>query len=897
MTSSTSRLRHLFAGAAILALVPGAAYAQDAKPSKDKDDFDIVVTGTLIRGQQVTGSQTVTVAAQQIEQLGAGTTQEVLASIPQFGSFNQIPVADPRSNALISFGRVNLRSIPGFNKGSGSITLTLVDGHRVAGVGVFEDSVDPDSVPSAILERLDVVTDGGSSLYGADAIAGVANFITKKQFDGIKLDGTLGLGNELTSYKQYNGSITAGKNWSNGGAYISFGYDANSNVTNGDTTWARSGLWSGSTFLPQGTQCLSPVGTSVTKAYIPGYGWIANPAIPGTGTTASGTKCDDFLAQSYFPKQRRYNVFASVYQQISDNIDFRMTGSYTDKRVTFSAYPIGMTTTAQAFPASAAPMTFLTLDAGTAFSFGANSAYRQRLSYNAYSVFNISPEFTITLNKWQVHASANYGESSNHFRNPGVNQTLAQADINAGVFTPATVSSLSATELNNILNWEDATDTKHREFDARVYADGPLFALPGGDAKLAVGAEYQNNRASNRFNTGAIDSVNSTAYRTASQHATSIFGEVSLPVFSMLDLSASVRYDHYSNFGGTTNPTLAAKFKPFEWLSIYGHWGKSFNAPTALDSLAVTSAQYIAGGGLQCSVASPCVDYRPGVASATAGGVVLLTGSSNNLLPQTATEWTLGFDAKPTSRLNFGVEYYNIHLRNLLGSINPANPQVFTVSNPANYAFGNGNTTIATSNPLYQAIVTAANGSTAIAQINANGKGLGEIVDFRVSNVNDIFASGLDFHARLQVPTANAGDFTISLNGNKALETKSTKGPAVDYLQDGLVGSGPTFNASASLGWSLKNWSTNVTVNYSGAYNSLDYANAAVKVSAFTVANLFVGYKFGGEGLLSKSSLRLIVDNVFNRTPQIVQENSPGPLSYKGWTLGRVIKLGATLQY
>jgi iron complex outermembrane receptor protein len=311
--------------------------------------------------------------------------------------------------------------------------------------------------------------------------------------------------------------------------------------------------------------------------------------------------------------------------------------------------------------------------------------------------------------------------------------------------------------------------------------------------------------------------------------------------------------------------------------------------------LAVTTAQFIAGGGLQCTVASPCVNF--GGTSATAGGVVLLTGSSNNLKPQTATEWTLGFDAMPTSRFNFGVEYYNIHLRDLLGSINPANPQVFTVSNPESYAFGNGNTTIPTSNALYQAIVGAANGAQVISQINANGKGLGEIVDFRVSNVNDIFVSGLDFHANLQVPTTNAGDFTIALNGNKALASHSTKGPFVDYIQDGLVGSDSTFKASAALGWALKNWSARVTVNYSAGYNSQDYAGAAVKVSSFAVANLFLGYKFGGDGPLSKSSLRLIVDNVFNRTPQIVQENSPGPLSYKFWTLGRVIKLGATIQF
>jgi iron complex outermembrane recepter protein len=182
------------------------ALAQDEAEGAD----EIVVTGTLIRGIEVVGSQTLTVTKEAITEVGAGSTTELLASIPQISSFNGQFEPNPRGARSNSIARPNLRDLPGADGNSGSVTLALVDGYRITPVGVKESSMDVDIIPSIIIEGVDVVTDGGTSLYGADAVAGVINFRTMRSFEGIMVDGNFGFGTTVSAYKQYDASIVAG---------------------------------------------------------------------------------------------------------------------------------------------------------------------------------------------------------------------------------------------------------------------------------------------------------------------------------------------------------------------------------------------------------------------------------------------------------------------------------------------------------------------------------------------------------------------------------------------------------------------------------------------------------------------------------------------------------------
>ncbi len=210
--------------AAALAAAPGIARAQDASSADEPVSADIVVTGTLIRGASTVGSNEITLGQAKLQETAAQSSNELLASIPQVTNyFNRVPLADLGGAAAVNqiqISRPNIRNISP-NNASSAATLILVDGHRIATAGVNQASVDPDLIPTGAIERVEVVTEGGSSIYGADAVAGVINFITRKRFDGIKIDGHYGTARK---YWQWDAAATAGKIWDTGSAYVSYTY-------------------------------------------------------------------------------------------------------------------------------------------------------------------------------------------------------------------------------------------------------------------------------------------------------------------------------------------------------------------------------------------------------------------------------------------------------------------------------------------------------------------------------------------------------------------------------------------------------------------------------------------------------------------------------------------------
>jgi hypothetical protein len=156
------------------------ASQNEATAEEDKGLQEIVVTGTLIRGINPPGASVITLDSEAITAIGATSTNQVLQNIPQLADFGNTNQQITAVNFQITVDRPNIRNLPGVGTNGGSTTLVLVDGHRLVGEGIKETAPDPNTVPVALLERVDVLPDGGSSIYGSDAIGGVINFITKR---------------------------------------------------------------------------------------------------------------------------------------------------------------------------------------------------------------------------------------------------------------------------------------------------------------------------------------------------------------------------------------------------------------------------------------------------------------------------------------------------------------------------------------------------------------------------------------------------------------------------------------------------------------------------------------------------------------------------------------------
>jgi iron complex outermembrane receptor protein len=872
-----------------------AAEPPAAKPDTAPQDSDIVVVGTLIRGTAAVGSQTISVDSKAITNQGANSTNEVLSLIPQVANaFNGRFEGDPRGvSAGISVNRPNLRNIPSANTTSGALTLVLMDGMRLTPVGVNQASVDVDIIPSAVLEGVDAVTDGGSSLYGADAVAGVINFRTMRKFDGVKVDGNFGFGTTIKGFSQWDGTITAGHSWSSGNAYISVGHSQRDGITNGQTKWANGTVYNAAGVASNTyTQCFSPVGTQI-KYFFYGAGWTNNPAAPGAGTFPIGTACDQIKAATYLPEQKRTNVFASISQRVADNIDFRVTGYWTKRTTELTNYPRGYTTPAQTpvFPTVPAPTIgqIYTILGGTGFSFAPNAAYVNTPTRLGFETWGITPELTIKLGgKWQVRTSAHYGRSTNFQRFPDVNTILAQNYVNSGQLNPLNVAAASPAVINDITNYENAQDTTQELFVLRSVADGSLFALPGGDAKLAVGFEYQVNAANSRLVAGTVGSLAALPYMKSQRNSKSVFAEISLPLASFVDLSGSVRYDSYSDFGSTTNPNIGVTFKPVSWLKVYGHWNTSFNAPTALDDLAIGTGRYVCGlytvGG---TPSQRPTDPLGRDTSKQGTCAFVLQGSSPGLKPQTAKSWAVGFEAKPVTGLRIGSEFYSLDLKNTLGSLNPSILSTYT-TNPDLYTYNVSAATFA--NILSQ----LTNGSALAAQRTSSDIAI--IVDTRTTNLNAAKLEGVDFHVFYDTDTS-FGHLALGVSGTETTRYFLTNGGVVS---NELGHGNARLFVTSFLGWDKGPFSTRLTVNYTGKFHDVATNNLGVSevVNPFVVANLYLGYTFANSGgPLSGTSLRLNVDNLFDEAPQTIRRLNTNNLTYNNWTLGRVIKFGISKKF
>ncbi len=172
------------------------AYAQEAD-SDAPTDGDIVVTGTLLRGVAPTGTNLVGVTREDVLVSGAANANDLLASIPQVGNFMTQPVGTGQFGAPLV--RPNIRNL---GSSGGATTLVLMNGHRLVGAGILQTTADPSIIPPDVIERVEVVPDGGSAIYGSDAIGGVINFITRKSFNGIGANARYGFAEDYKKLRR-----------------------------------------------------------------------------------------------------------------------------------------------------------------------------------------------------------------------------------------------------------------------------------------------------------------------------------------------------------------------------------------------------------------------------------------------------------------------------------------------------------------------------------------------------------------------------------------------------------------------------------------------------------------------------------------------------------------------
>lgn len=919
-----------FASASLIAIATPALAQENQGGSDSEASREIIVTGTLVRGVAPAGTNVVSVAKEAVEATGASTVSQLLQTIPQMGSFNDLQRQLGGGNFVTS-NRPNLRDFPGFTTKGSSATLMLVDGHRVVGMGISVTNPDVDIIPPGIIERVEVVPDGGSAIYGSDAVAGVINFITRKDFKGIEANARYGFGE--TNYHTFDANFTAGHSWDGGNAFISYNYAENSTFYGRDRNFVQFFPANSGYTIPT-TQIECPA--SNVKNLLNGQNY-ATPYAKGAAVANTANQCDLSDPASVYPENQRHTVYAGFSQDISDSIKFDVRGFYMTRKTyqslgifhnTSLIGPTFVTSAATPFPQQSnyftVPGSFFELH-NVSYGWGPDNGQNQRIKLNTWG---ITPSITANLGKsWQLRVLADYGESTTEQHSIKANLSALTNAIKAGLFNPYNVSLSDPAALAAVTNFETYGRTVQKQFNARAIIDGDLATLPGGAIKLAAGVEYLH--ASMQTQRGdAVPGSQSTGFAGQSvngslvipvtpaipvykvgRNVTSLFGEMVVPFFSSenrtagleeLSLSVSGRYDHYSDFGSTFNPKLGLTWKPTPWLKIRGSWGKSFAAPSLADNPQTDPAAltWFNGGTFSFLVPSSVLTANGYPApSASQSGIILL-GSKPGTGPEKATTWSLGADLDPMDGLRLSATYWNIKYRNLIVQAPFTNTSLF---------FSTFGSTSFVVNPTQAQIDAAVNGAASIT-----GSACGPtpscvyvIEDVRKTNLGRFYTDGIDFSVRYRTNTG-FGSVDASIDGSYILgraQSATISSPLISSIENNYS----RLRMRSTLGANIGHLRAQVTWNHSQGYSLSPVVPAAGsfpvqdKVGSYNVFDFFFKYDFPGDSAIMKDlSLTLGINNAFSQDPpewraQQITLNTNGFAN--GNTVGRVVQLGISKKF
>jgi iron complex outermembrane receptor protein len=728
-----NRLAIALAGGLLLPAA-GSVLAQNAPPSaptqttNTKQLQTIVVTGSAIPRVDVeTPSPVTVITAQQIERSGLTTVSDVVRAISADNS-GSIPNAFANGFAAGSSG-VALRGL------TVNSTLVLIDGHRSATYAVADDGqrsfVDLNTIPLAAVERIEVLKDGASSLYGADAIAGVVNIILRTNYKGV--EGTADFGTS-----QRGGGVTRKATFLAGGGdlekdghngYIAVQYQKDSPI------WLRQ------RGFPFNTQDLTSIGGPNLNVGQPGQnsGSVYGSVTPGTlgtpGDITTGTPNAGALAQPLRPCgpnstpttdatgsyclqnfQSLYNQVQPAMEQgglygrftikLNDTTKAYLSASYFEAKTLAPGAPRqiqnstphntnnialppfladGITPNPNnPFPGQSALINYAFGDIPNGFNYD---------NHNARLVGGVSG----TFQDWNYDVTAVVNHTWLHTVQYGfIDYTALLSAINTGSYNFLNPAANDSRTRAALVPGYDKTSTSDLD-SLDLAANRQLWDLSGGSLGLAVGAQFRHEAQNDpTLNPNFQFQGLGNAQTKGTRNVSAAYVEFDAPLLQSLEVDASGRFDHYSDVGNSFTPKVGFKWKPIDWFALRGTYSKGFRAPSFSEN--------------GSSSAQGFINHTPPADFAAAHGnngyvqqysLSVFTLANKNIKPEKATNFTLGVVVQPISWLSASVDYFNIKKTSVIGPADtssalgnyyaglPQSPGVVVVSDKPDPAFPN----------------------------------------------------------------------------------------------------------------------------------------------------------------------------------------------------------------
>ncbi|MGJ3242716.1 MAG: TonB-dependent receptor plug domain-containing protein [Opitutales bacterium] len=614
-------------GLAMLLSLP-VLHAQEAET--EDEPKTVTVTGSRIKRIDVeTPSPVVVITREDLDATGFSTVGDALRALP-YNSGTSLTSVDAGTSFTPGVSSLNLRGLGNNN------TLVLINGRRASPFGAsgfngFQSVFDFNSVPASAIESIEILKDGASAIYGSDAVSGVINIKLRKDFEGMNAQVSVGNTEDTDSLEKQifwmmgtttgDTSIVTTFDYRarNGIAAADIPYFDSPNLSSDPTTntffepipgtdrfdidWRSSRSFPARFVLPVDAGGL-PAGSTVT---LPGLTTNPDPdsVIPITRSNpdqfGNSPGYYNFLgnqegnASNLLPESENWGFYTSATHEITDTLTFDAEVSFRRANTRGNAAPAPLTASDENGDAPGGGLLFPATNPHNPFGEDIVE-FAWRMHSSGPRIFDVRADYPRVVASlegkvgftWTWETGVMWTQSEYTNTNPGtVFDSLVQDALNGVVLDGDLLyANPFGPEDPRVTDYYTGENPQTGKWEVRSYsaeAAGEIFQLPAGPVGLALGTEFREE---------AFDDVRTLANETGDivggsegfgvqgdREVLAAFAEVSLPVTSMIELQGAARFEDYSDFGTTTKPKIAAKFRPFDFLLLRASFGQSFKAP------------------------------------------------------------------------------------------------------------------------------------------------------------------------------------------------------------------------------------------------------------------------------------------------------------------------------
>ncbi len=882
----SAALTHALCASVALGLVAGTAHAQQ---KIDK----IEVTGSSIKRIDGESALPITIITKEdLAKSGATNATDLLQGVAAnaFGYNVSQGVGD---SGQAGFAGVNLRGL-----GSES-TLILLNGRRLANYALNGGAVDINSVPLSAVERVEILRDGASAIYGTDALGGVVNFILKKDYTGIegsyyktKIDKG---GAETEKYTLTVGYGDLSKQRFN--LLASFDQEKTEALPARKREFAKTGIrpdlgfakTSGNTVPANFTfsgNTLGALNTTAAQGCVPGIGtYQVNPATGAAQPTRLNCRYDFTQNLDIFPpSDRKSAVVRGAFQLDADNqifaeyiavntkftfassetpvADFNGQG-YFNFPTTSKYYPTTVTLPGGVVVRPTGPITFnwRAQDAGRRTNVADSDAKR----------FVVGA--TGTLGGWDYNTA--FTRATSDVTDTYVDGWLFASKLNAAINTGA-INIFSATgqdaagnaalQAAKILQPVRIASATTQSFDGKISKE--IMQWGAGPVGAAFGLEFRKEKLDDKpdavqFNGDIQGGGGNYKGSTGTRNVSALFTELNLPFAKNFEGTVALRYDKYNDVGNTTNPKFGFRWNPDKALLVRGSFNTGFRAPTLKDLYAADYNTNTAGNWDDPERCPGNKPIGPFVNEALECDAQLeqRQGGNKALKPEKTNQWTLGFILEPTNFVSLGFDFWGINRKDTISSL--SDKTLF-----GSYAKYKAAGFFPRTNCAKYGTPTPAGLPCPLDYVEAKTQNLGETK-----------TAGIDFSFNFRFPKSDLGTFKASFDGTYITKYDLQLEKGGDFFSNnGKYFNGQSiirFRHSTAVDWSKGDLAAHASYNFTQGYE--DYTPGR-RVANFETVDAQVTWT--PKSFLKGLQLTLGVKNLLDRDPPASNQEDTFQVGY-----------------